>query len=68
MTPKIYTVAPTWALVRLMSSLICRDRCMASRARDTLYWLNWIHSWGVEELQQRDGDTMVCELRNQQRV
>lgn len=49
----------TWALVRLMSSLICWDTCMASWAPVTLDWLNWTHSSGVEDLQQEQNSNEV---------
>lgn len=42
----------TWALLRLMSSLIRWDARMASWAAAMLAWLKRTHSSGVEELQQ----------------
>lgn len=37
---------------------------MASWARATLYWLNWTHSWGVEELQAK-GLKCRCKILNE---
>lgn len=56
----------TWALVRLMSSLICWDTRMASWAPVTLDWLNWTHSSGVEDLQQdQNSDEVLCWCQQQ---